>query len=223
MKFIVLAAIFALSFSAITEGTYTLTLASAVGTATAPTKTNGTCNITVTHAAPFTAGGGTAVINNGLWFMTSTSLTTTATTDYGVLCTFATTETAATTSSTTFATTPACALYIGTGSTYAANTTLTPYLPTVTAATTVSFVLTFNYMNSNWTMQNFTKSSFSMTWYAKALESTTAYTYTTTVAATVQGTTAALSLSGCAAMASYTSVSSVQSSIVGSILALSFF
>ena len=224
MKFIILAAIFVLSFSAITEGTYTLTLASAVGTTTSPTKTNGTCNITVTHAAPFSAGGGSAVINNGLWMMTSTSATSTATTDFGVLCTYATSNNAAATVTTTFVTTPSCALYVGTGTTYSANTTLTPYNSAVTTAATVSFVLTLSYANSNWTSQNFTKDSFTMSWIYISSETTTAYTYTTTIAGTAGGSTSALSLSACnTALKAYTSASSVQNSILGSILALSFF
>ena len=227
MKFLVLTALIALSFSAYTAGTYTLTLAAAVGTATAPTKTNGTCNITVTHAAPFTLGTGTSgtpvTVNNGIFFMTSTALTSTAATDFGFLCTYATSSTGAAAVTTTFVTSPSCALYIGGATAYAANTTLTPYNPTVTTAATASWVLTLSYMNSNWTSQNFTKTSFSMTWYAVSAESTTAYTFSTTATGTAQTTTSALSLSGCAAMASYTSVSSVQSSIIGSILALSFF
>ena len=226
MKFLVLTALIALSFSAYTAGTYTLTLAAAVGTATAPTKTNGTCNITVTHAAPFSAGTGVTAtpvtVNNGIFFMTSTALTSTAATDFGFLCTYATSANAAAAVTTTFVTSPSCALYIGGATAYAANTTLTPYNPTVTTAATASFVLTLSYMNSNWTSQNFTKTSFSMTWYAQSGESTTAYTFSTTATGTAQTTTSALSLSGCAAMASYTS-GSVQSSIIGSILALSFF
>ena len=230
MKFIILAAIFAISFSAytMTTASTTLALSAAVGTATAPTKTNGTCNITVTFAAPFTAGtgvSGTAVtVNNGLWFMTSTSATTTATTDFGFLCTYATSSNLATAVTTTFVTTPSCALYVGTGTTYAANTTLTPYNSAVTTAATTSFVLTLSYMNTNWTSQNFTKDSFTMSWIYISTEATTAYTYATTIAGTAGSATSALSLATCnAAMKSYTSGSTVQNSVLGSIIALSFF
>ena len=227
MKFIILAAIFAIAFSGytMTTASTTLALTAAVGTSTNPTKTNGTCNVTVTHAAPFTsATGGPTTTNNGLWMMTSTSATSTATTDFGILCTYATSNNAATTVTTTFVTTPSCALYIGTGTTYSANTTLTPYNPSVTTAATASFVLTLSYANSNWTTQNFTKDSFSMSWIYISSETATAYTYTTTIAGTAGGSTSTLSLSACnTALKAYTSGSTVQNSVLGSILALSFF
>lgn len=231
MKFILIAATIALAFSATvyapTAASTTLAFSAAVGTTSNPTKTNGTCNVTITHAAPFTLGNGVAgtpvTINNGLWMMTSTSATSTATTDFGILCTYATSGNAATTVTTTFVTTPACALYVGTGTTYSANTTLTPYSPAVTTAATTSLTLTLSYANSNWTTQNFTKDSFTISWIYISSETTTAYTYTTTIAGTAGSATSTLSLAACnTALKAYTS-GSIQNSILGSILALSFF
>ena len=228
MKFIIIATLAALAFSyTMTTASTTLAFSAAVGTTSNPTKTNGTCNVTVTHAAPFTAGAGVTATpvttNNGLWMMTSTSATTTATTDFGILCTYATSANSATAVTTTFVTSPACALYVGTGTTYSANTTLTPYNSAVTTAATASFTLTLSYANSNWTTQNFTKDSFTISWIYISSETATAYTYTTTIAGTAGSATSTLSRAACnTALKAYTS-GSIQNSILGSILALSFF
>lgn len=216
-KFLVLACAFAMAYSVFALGT---TAHSATSTPYGSTKTNGTCNVTQTYALPFTGGAGSGGLQQSLYYGTTTTQATTSASDWVIFCAWAVTETSTTAVSATFLTTPACSLYVSSGTAYALNSSLTT-TGSVTTANTVTLMSTVPYNIHNATSSNFTKNTFTLYQVATLTEGSTAATYGTFGT----GTSSNLDVTSCntALKAFVTSFSARTSSIIASIFGLSFF
>ena len=216
-KYLILALAFAMAYSAISFGTVTH-----AGTAAShgSTKLNGTCNVTQTYALPFTGGAASGSLYHTSYWATTTTQATTSASDWLIFCAWAVTETSTSAVSATFATSPACSVYISSGTAYALSTSLTTS-SSVTTANTATIMSSVPYALHNTTTSNFTKNSLTLYQVSYYQEAGTALAYTSTWGT---GSASNLDVTACnTALKAFTSFSIQASSVIATLFSFSFF